>query len=110
MSFFIRDAYAAGGTAPQGGDQFVTIIIFAGLIAFFWFFLIRPQQKRQKELQKMIGALAKGDEVVTSGGVLGRVKEVGDQFVTLEVAQGVELHVQKQSVSAVMPKGTLKNL
>lgn len=79
------------------------------LIAFFWLFLIRPQQKRQKEHQRMIAAIGKGDEVVTSGGVLGRVKELGDQFITLEVAQGVELHVQRQSISALMPKGTFKN-
>jgi len=110
MSFFIQDAYAAGGQVPQGGNQFITIIIFVVLIAFFWFFLIRPQQKRQKEHQKMLAAISKGDEVVTGGGVLGRVTELGDQFITLEVAQGVELHVQRQSIGAVMPKGTLKNL
>ncbi|MGA9853236.1 MAG: preprotein translocase subunit YajC [Gammaproteobacteria bacterium] len=109
MSFFIQDAYAAGGTAPQGGDQFITIIIFVVLIAFFWFFLIRPQQKRQKEHQKMLAAINKGDEVVTSGGVLGRVKELGDQFITLEVARDVEVRVQRQAIGAVMPKGTLKN-
>ena len=99
MSFFIQDAYAAGGPAPQGGDQFITIIIFVVLIAFFWFFLIRPQQKRQKELQQMIAAIAKGDEVVTNGGILGRVKDLGDQFISLEIAQGVEIRVQKQAVS-----------
>ena len=109
MSFFIQDAYAAGGT-PQGSDPIVTIVIFGAIIAFFWFFLIRPQQKRQKEHQKMLTALNKGDEVVTNGGVLGRVKDVGDQFLTLEIAQGVEIRVQKQAVSSVMPKGTLKNL
>ena len=111
MSFFINNAYAAGEVAPKGGgDQYITIIIFVVLIAFFWFFLIRPQQKRQKEHQKMLSAIGKGDEVVTSGGVLGRVKELGDQFITLEVAKDVELRVQRQSISAVMPKGTLKNL
>ncbi len=110
MSFFIQDAYAAGGQVPQGGNQFITIIIFVVLIAFFWLFLIRPQQKRQKEHQKMLAAISKGDEVVTGGGVLGRVTELGDQFITLEVAKGVELRVQRQSIGAVMPKGTLKNL
>ncbi|MGH8284049.1 MAG: preprotein translocase subunit YajC [Gammaproteobacteria bacterium] len=110
MSFFIQDAYAAGGAAPEGGSQFITIIIFVVLIAFFWFFLIRPQQKKQKEHQKMLAAINKGDEVVTSGGMLGRVKELGDQFITLEVAKDVEVRVQRQSIGAVMPKGTLKNL
>ena len=111
MRYLISDAYAAGGApAPQGSDPIVTIVIFGAIIAFFWFFLIRPQQKRQKEHQKMLTALNKGDEVVTNGGVLGRVKDVGDQFLTLEIAQGVEIRVQKQAVSSVMPKGTLKNL
>lgn len=110
MSFFIQNAYAAGAPAPQqGGSEYITIIIFVVLIAFFWFFLIRPQQKRQKEHQKMLSAIGKGDEVITSGGVLGRVTELGDQFMTLQVAKGVELRVQRQSVTAVMPKGTLKN-
>ncbi|MGH8321436.1 MAG: preprotein translocase subunit YajC [Gammaproteobacteria bacterium] len=109
MSFFIQDAYAAGA-APAGGDQFVMPIIFVVLIAFFWFFLIRPQQKKQKEHQKMLAAINKGDEVVTSGGMLGRVKELSDQFITLEVAKDVEVRVQRQSIGAVMPKGTLKNL
>jgi len=111
MSFFIQDAYAAGAPATAPGDsQFITIIIFVVLIAFFWLFLIRPQQKKQKEHQRMLAAISKGDEVVTSGGVLGRVKELGDQFLTLEVAKGVELHIQRQAVGAVMPKGTLKNV
>jgi preprotein translocase subunit YajC len=109
MNFFIQDAYAAGDVAPQGGDQFITIIIFVVLIGFFWFFLIRPQQKRQKEHQKMLAAISKGDEVVTNGGVLGRIKDLDEQFITLEVAPGVDHRVQRQAISAVMPKGTLKN-
>lgn len=109
MNFFIQDAYAAGGPAPQGGDQYITIIIFVVLIGFFWFFLIRPQQKRQKQHQKMLSAIGKGDEVVTNGGVLGRIKDLDEQFITLEVAPGVDQRVQRQAISAVMPKGTLKN-
>lgn len=109
MNFFIQNAYAAGGSAPQGGDPYITIIIFIGLIAFFWLFLIRPQQKRQKEHQKMLAAINKGDEVVTSGGVLGRIKDLDEQFITLEVAPGVDHKVQRQAISAVLPKGTLKN-
>ncbi|MDE2234583.1 MAG: preprotein translocase subunit YajC [Gammaproteobacteria bacterium] len=110
MNFFIQNAYAAGGAAPQG-DPFslsMTIMIVA-FIGIFYFLLIRPQQKRQKEHQKMLAAIGKGDEVVTSGGVLGRVKDLDDQFITLEVAPGVDHKVQRQAVSAVLPKGTLKN-
>ncbi|MGH8369710.1 MAG: preprotein translocase subunit YajC [Gammaproteobacteria bacterium] len=110
MSFFISDAYAAGAPASTGSDPVVTIVMFVAIIGFFWFFLIRPQQKKQKEHQKLLAALSKGDEVVTSGGILGRVKEVSDQFITLEVASGVEVRVQKQAVGNVMPKGTIKNL
>lgn len=110
MSFFIQDAQAADAPAASGGDPIMTFLFFGVMILFFWFFLIRPQQKRQKEHQQLLSNLGKGDEVVTTGGVLGRVREVGDQFVTLEIAQGVEIRVQKQAVSAVMPKGTIKNL
>ena len=109
MSFFIRDAYAAGAPAAGGGDQFVTIIIFVVLIAFFWLFLIRPQQKKQKEHQKMLANLNKGDEVITSGGILGRVKDLDEQFVTLEVAPGVDHRIQRHAIAGVVPKGTLKN-
>lgn len=110
MSFFIQNAYAAGvpGAAP-GGDQYITIIIFVVLIAFFWFFLIRPQQKKQKEHQKMLAGIGKGDEVITSGGILGRIKDLDDQFVTLEVAPGVDHRIQRHAISAIVPKGTLKN-
>lgn len=109
MSFFIQDAQAAAGAAPQG--DFVTsfVIPMVIIIGGFWFFLIRPQQKRQKEHQQLLSNLAKGDEVVTNGGMLGRVKDVGEQFITLEIASGVEVKLQKQSVGSVLPKGTIKN-
>lgn len=109
MSFFIQDAYAAGAPAAAPGGDFVMPIIFVGLIAFFWFFLIRPQQKKQKEHQKMLAGISKGDEVITSGGILGRVKDLDDQFVTLEVAPGVDHKIQRHAISAIVPKGTLKN-
>ena len=108
MSFFITDAYAAGA-APQGNDMISTLVFMAAIFGAMWFFIIRPQQKSQKEHQQLLSNLAKGDEVVTNGGVLGRVKDVGDQFITLEIAAGVEIKLQKQSVGAVMPKGTIKN-
>ena len=110
MSFFISDAQAAAGGPAQGGDLFSTLAFMAVIFGALWFLMIRPQQKRQKEHQALLSNLAKGDEVVTTGGILGRVKDVGDQFVTVEIAQGVEVKLQKQAVGNVLPKGTLKNI
>ncbi|HEX7965444.1 MAG TPA: preprotein translocase subunit YajC [Gammaproteobacteria bacterium] len=109
MSFFISDAYAAGA-APQGDFLTSFVVPMVIIIGGFWFFLMRPQQKRQKEHQQLLSNIAKGDEVVTSSGILGKVKEVGDQFLTVEIASGVEVKLQKQAVGNVLPKGTLKNL
>jgi preprotein translocase subunit YajC len=75
----------------------------------FYFLLIRPQAKRAKEHKSMVAALAVGDEVVTSGGILGRVTEAGEQFLTVEVAEGVRVKVQRHTVSSVLPKGTMKS-
>jgi preprotein translocase subunit YajC len=86
---------------------------FAPLLIMFvvmYFLMIRPQQKRQKEMKSMMEALAKGDEVVTAGGILGRVVQVKDAYVTLEVATGTEMVVQKNAVTTLLPKGTLKSL
>lgn len=98
----------SGGSAPAGGG-FMQIGLLILIFVAFYFFLLRPQQKRQKEHRKMVEALAKGDELVTNGGLLGRVTEVGEQFLKVEVTDGVELKLQRSSVSAVMPKGTIKN-
>ena len=78
-------------------------------IAIFYFLLIRPQQKKAKDHQAMISKLSAGDEVVTSGGILGRIVEIGDTFVTLEIADSVRVKVQKFQVTSLMPKGTLKS-
>jgi preprotein translocase subunit YajC len=78
------------------------------MFAVFWFLLIRPQQKRAKEHKAMIEALAKGDEVITSGGVLGRVTQLGPTFVSVEIADKVEIKVQRPAIQTVLPKGTLK--
>jgi len=83
--------------------------LMAAFIALFYFMLIRPQQRRAKEHQTLVSKLASGDEVVTSGGLLGRITEVGETFVTLEVADGVRVKVQKVQVTQLMPKGTLKS-
>jgi preprotein translocase subunit YajC len=107
MQFFISDALAQSGEAgPAGG---LTGLIFPiALIAIFYFLLIRPQQKRAKEHRKLVEALAKGDEVLTNGGIVGRITEVGDSFATVELTPGVEIKLQKQAVAQVLPKGTLK--
>ena len=110
MNFFIQDAQAAAGAAPQGNDIYSTLIFMAVIFGGLWFFMIRPQQKRQKEHQQLLSNLGKGDEVVTSGGIYGRVKDLQDQSVTLEIAKGVDVRVQKQAVANVLPKGTLKNI
>ena len=108
MSFFIADAHAqaGGGAAPPGIDLIFLVLLFV----VFYFLLIRPQMKRAKEHKNMVASLAKGDEVVTGGGLLGRVTKVGDHFVTLEIADGLEVKVQKQALGSVMPKGTMKTL
>ena len=107
MDFLISPAYADAPGAPAGA-AFPQILILVVFVAIFYFMLIRPQQKRQKELQAMLAKLASGDEVVTSGGILGRIIEVGDSFITLEVADGVRIRVQRGQISQLMPKGTLK--
>ena len=108
MSFFIQNAYAQGAAPAQGGS-FGFLLMMGLFFVIFYFMLIRPQSKRAKEHRAMLAALATGDEVVTSGGILGKVTEVGDNFVTVEVAEGVRLKVQKSQVAGVMPKGTVKS-
>ncbi len=109
MGFLISDAYAQQGGSSAQGDPTISFVMLIVLFAVFYFLLIRPQQKRQKEHKRMVEALAKGDEVVTNGGLLGRITKVGDNFITLEVAEGTQLRVQRSAVASLMPKGTLKS-
>jgi preprotein translocase subunit YajC len=104
----ISDAWAQTTPGAPGG-QFQFGLIMAAFIALFYFMLIRPQSKRAKEHQALISKLATGDEVVTTGGLLGKIAEVGDTFLTLEVADGVRVKVQKVQIAQLMPKGTLKS-
>jgi preprotein translocase subunit YajC len=92
-----------------GGGQLAPLLLMVVFIAIFYFLLIRPQQRKAKEHQAMVAKLAQGDEVVTAGGLLGRVLDVGDTFVTLEIADGVRVKVQRFQVISLMPKGTLKS-
>jgi preprotein translocase subunit YajC len=98
----------AQGAAPTAGSQLPFILLMVAIFAMFYFVLFRPQQKKQKEHQALLSKLAAGDEVVTSGGLLGKITDVGDSFITLEVAPDVRIKVQKFQVSALMPKGTVK--
>ena len=107
MNFFISDAMAA---SPAQGDALTSFLPLIVIFVIFYFLLIRPQSKKAKEQKLMIEALAKGDEVVTNGGVLGKIVKVGDNFIELEVATGLNLKVQRHAVSMLMPKGTIKEL
>lgn len=109
MDFFISSAYAQGA-ASQGGSIIPTLIMVGLFFVFMYFMIIRPQSKRQKEHRQLMESLDKGNEVVTQGGVAGRIREVGENFIVLEVAKGVEIRVQKASISSVVPKGTLESL
>ena len=106
MSFFISDALAEGGASQ--GDPITALLFPVGLLVLFYFFLIRPQSKRAKEQKAMVAALAKGDEVITQSGILGKITKISDSFVSLEISNNVIITVQKSAVGSLMPKGTIK--
>lgn len=103
---FIGNAMAAPAGGAASGTSTIIMMLLFGVV--FYFLLIRPQSKRAKEHKNMLEAIQKGDEVVTSGGILGKVSKITDNFVVLTVAQGVEMKFQKHSVTATLPKGTIK--
>jgi len=108
MDFLISNAYAQ--TAGAGGsDGTGFLLMVGGMFVVFYFLLIRPQQNRVKEHKNLVSSLKKGDEVVTNGGLLGKLTEVGDHFVTIELAENIEVKLQRQAVAMVLPKGTMKN-
>ena len=110
MSLFIANAYAQeAGTSSQAGD-WIHIPFLIGLFALFYFIAIRPQRKRQKEHTEMVSKLNKGDEVVTSSGILGKVTGLDDNYMVLNVANNVEMKFQRVHLHAVLPKGTLKSI
>ena len=108
LTFLIRDASAQTADAPGGDMGLMNLLFPIILIGAFYFLLIRPQTKRAKEHKQMVESLKKGDEVVTGGGVLGRITEIGENFIQVEIAEGVQIKVQKQAINSLMPKGTLK--
>jgi preprotein translocase subunit YajC len=108
MNFFISDALAA---APEGGgDALTSFLPLIFIFVVFYFLLIRPQSKKAKEHKKMVEALAKGDEVVTSSGILGKIASLDDIYIVLTVAEKVDLKFQRVHIHAVLPKGTLKSI
>jgi preprotein translocase subunit YajC len=105
---FISNAYAETAAAPQGGIMdFLPLI---ALVAVFYFLVLRPQSKRAKEHKALVGALQKGDEIVTVGGQVGRVSKVYEEYVGVELAENVEVTVQKAAIQNVLPKGTIKSI
>jgi preprotein translocase subunit YajC len=108
MEWLIPSAYAQAAGAPQP-NMIMQLLPLVLIFVVFYFLLIRPQAKRAKEHKAMVAALSVGDEVATSGGILGKVTEVSDQFLTIEVAEGVRVKVQRHTVSGLLPKGTYKN-
>jgi preprotein translocase subunit YajC len=101
-------AQAAGATAP--GADLMTFLPMIGIFIVFYFFLIRPNQKRAKDAKAMLEALQKGDEVVTAGGLVGKIAKLTDQYAAIEIAPNVEITVQRQAISQMLPKGTIKAL
>lgn len=111
MSFLVPEAAAqAASDAPQGGGDMFSLLMLVGLVVLMYFMMIRPQRKRQKEHEALVNAIAKGDEVVLTSGMLGKVVEVDDAYVAIDTGEGVKLRFQKSAVHAVLPKGTMKSL
>ena len=108
MSFFINDAMAQGASAQGGTLELILPLLL--MFGIFYFLLIRPQQKKAKEHKTMVEALGKGDEIITNGGLLAKITDVDENFLTCQIADKVEVKIQRHAVTSVLPKGTIKNL
>ena len=104
---FINNAYAQTAPATGGMMEFLPLII---LVVIFYFLILRPQQKRHKEQKAMLSALQKGDEVITAGGILGRLSKVGENYVNVDITDSVTVQLQKSAIQTVLPKGTIKSI
>jgi preprotein translocase subunit YajC len=104
----VNEAWAQGAPGAAGGG-FESIFLIVAMFAVLYFLMIRPQMKRAKEHKAMVDGLQKGDEVITAGGVLGRISKIGEGYVSVEIANNVEVQLQRSAVQAVLPKGTIKN-
>ena len=110
MNLFETAAYAAEAGGPPADAGLINLLFLGGFVLIFYFLLWRPQSKRRKEHQALMSGLEKGDEVVTAGGIVGQVNKVEEDFVKIQVAENMELRVQKSAIGATLPKGTLKSL
>jgi preprotein translocase subunit YajC len=110
LDFFIPNAHAQAAAPGAQGGGFSFLIMAVIFVAFIYFFTWRPQAKRAKEQRNLMDSLAKGDEVMTAGGMLGRINKISDQYISLTVATNVDIAMQKSSIVSVMPKGTLKTI
>lgn len=110
MFDLISSAHAAQSGAVSQGNSSLSLIMIGGIFALTYFMLIRPQQKREKERRALIEGVKKGDEVITSGGILAKVVNIKEQYLKVSPAEGMEFNIQRSSVSAILPKGTLKSL
>lgn len=111
LDFFISSAHAeASSVAGGAGGALPQILMLVAFVLIFYFLLWRPQSKRAKAHRQLINQISKGDEIVVGGGLAGRVTKVGEEFITLEIAEGTEVHVQKSAVATVLPKNTLKGI
>ena len=106
----ISSAYAQASGAASQSDTLLTFLPMVAIFVVFYFLLIRPQQKKQKEARAMLDSLEKGNEVVTAGGILGRIVKLDDQYATVEIAQNTQMIVQRGAISQLLPKGTVKAL
>ncbi|HIP80839.1 MAG TPA: preprotein translocase subunit YajC [Leucothrix mucor] len=108
MNFLLSNAIVVGAASPAGGgiEMIIMIALFFGIM---YFMIIRPQQKKAKEHKTMLDALSKGDEVVTSGGILGKIVKIGENFVEIKVSDNSAIKVQRHSIGTVLPKGTMKS-
>ncbi len=109
MSFFISDALAAATPASQAqGGGMGSILMLAGFVIIFYLLFWLPQSKRAKEHRSLVNNLTQGDEVITNGGILGKIKKVGDDFITLTIAENIDIKIQKPAIATTVPKGTFK--
>lgn len=110
MNFFINSAYAQADGAGAEPSGLFNLIFFGGFALIFYFLIWRPQSKRAKEMRELMGSLNKNDEVMTNGGILGKITKVDENYIVLEINDNVEIKMQKSAVSAVLPKGTIKSI
>ena len=110
MDFFISSAYAQAEAGAQQPSAIFNIIFFGGFALIFYFLIWRPQSKRAKEHKDLMSSLNKGDEVMTNGGILGKLTKVDDNYIVLQINDNVEIKMQKSAVAAVLPKGTIKSI